>query len=284
MKKLHVLMLVGVCIVLSSCRTGPMIEERFAEDEMILTSDGTVTQEDSNKEVEGAVKEGEGETGTGLLINPVVLTPEQKLVQMKDAEIAQITEKLVEIKTERDTLLTTIESLERAPLSSKDVKERTKGKDLPFKKCGQLAYFQNNEWYEKFESLLAQRRVRLFGMDTLSIVDPESILAGCFSAAGDIAIFIVGADDLGKGFGLIRYDTKMDNIEMAHVDAAGKAQIGVPVQFGKRDGNVIHFTGRLEDADCRIEMEYDYDFIENDMMLKKECKKCGGGEEQCTEM
>lgn len=276
MKK--ILLISSLLVLCTACSPSRLTEDKLAsgdDSDLILTQDGQVIDE-------ADLKVDEPSSGSSVVI-PVELSPEEKLMSMKDEENARLTEKVLEYKKERDTLLLTIEAIERDPISAKDIKDRTAGKEVSFKSCGLKGLFQSRDWFEPLEELMSKRRFRLFGVDNMILVDPETIEAGCYSSVGDIFVFLVGGDEAGRGFGVLRYDVKMDSLQMAEIDAHGKSTIGAPRQFGKREGNSIGLVGNIQDGECQSEMIYDYDFIENEVSLKKSCVRCAGKDEACEE-
>lgn len=270
-------------LLLSACRTGP-VPRKIAESkpDLILTAEGLseVTDGTAEEEKPGVVKAG---TGAMQTIIARSLSPEEKLMQIKEKENEQLTDKILELKKEKDSLLSAIESLEKTPESIQDIKTRTANKDTPFKKCGQFNFFQTEEWYEQVSDLLELRRFQLFGATDLVKIDLESVGAACFSGAGNILVMIIPDEEEGRGFGVLRYDTINNNIQIASLNVSGKSKIQSPIQFGKRDGNIIHLKGGEQTKQCYESMEYDFDFIQNEVTLTKSCKKCPGKKDDCED-
>lgn len=275
--------LATLCMLLSACSPANLTEDKLAGSDSASSSDDIVLTEDGVSMDDNVEEQVDIGTGSSALLPMMDVSAEGQLMQMKNEEVARLTEAVLELKKERDSLLLTMSAIERDPLSDKDVKDRTAGKEVSFKSCGLRGLFEGRDWFDSLTSLAEMRRFQLFGVDNMVLIDPSSIEAGCYSDIGDIFIFIVPGDESGKGFALMRYDVKMDSLQVARMAVAGKNTIAIPHQFGKRDGNTIGLSGTVQDGACQSEMNYSYDFIENVLSLKQACVRCAGQDDACEE-
>ncbi|HBB02750.1 MAG: hypothetical protein US89_C0009G0068 [Candidatus Peregrinibacteria bacterium GW2011_GWF2_38_29] len=143
--------------------------------------------------------------------------------------------------------------------------------DVKFASCGVLSSYSSKIWYPKLQAAAAELKI---------VLNPAS--ESCFSENGGIlTINAISPDKACTQTGAIyNFSISSNNFIRATVNNKNvKGCLVWPTTFGKRDGTIIKMEGSFGEG-CRTTMYYDYDFIKNNLELKKSLTKCDGKPDQ----
>ena len=140
--------------------------------------------------------------------------------------------------------------------------------DISFDNCGQLSKYKNEPWYLDFTKNITKNE---FGIN--------SIVEGCLSLDKNIFISLAHGSYCQAG-SIYKYDIIKNVLTKARFEDYQRGCVAWPVEFGKRNSNIVSLQGRGGDAGAISVMYYDYDFIANKVELKKECYSLVNGAKQ----
>jgi hypothetical protein len=140
---------------------------------------------------------------------------------------------------------------------------------IKFDDCGKIDSYSNELWYGDVMSRLGEFQQSERGiLDVCQSLDKSLviILTNGGSADGLIPYCEAGS--------LFKYSVANKILSQATFDDRGRGCVAWPSEFGQRSGNMILLQGFGGDAGCGSTMYYEYDFMSDAVILKKECSKC----------
>lgn len=158
-----------------------------------------------------------------------------------------------------------------------------------FEVCGaSLSDFTNYVWYYTFlDRMIEKKRYHAVEKATYpeTKISSGSIDTVCYSQNGKLFLAIVPARGDGKGFQLLRFQTKARELDLADRDDIFRTNVPLeagseapelwpttPATFGKRTGDVIRlFSRNGYDASCPGHASFSYNFVKNRIKLDQAC-------------
>ncbi len=182
------------------------------------------------------------------------------------------------------------------PNLSKTVK--TGESSVEFEFCGELKEFFNYVWYYPFlDKLVATNRYFPEESNSSLKLKMGDVGTICHSTNAGLAVVLIPGRYDGKGFQILKFNTKEKTLESAKRDdlhggkdsawyklakerakASGDPETKevypweiMPERFGKRVGNIIYFHSREGHRKCNGHANFVYDFEKNYVELVDEC-------------
>lgn len=120
-----------------------------------------------------------------------------------------------------------------------------------FDACGQMVTYEDSDWYPDFLNVLKKNEI-----------EESSIEEICFSETEHIAIAAAPGGYCKQGK-VLKYSIQDNRLEHATFLNGFYGCSTSPSSFGKRVGNYIEMEGSLGDAGCGVEVEFQYNFVDN---------------------
>jgi hypothetical protein len=142
---------------------------------------------------------------------------------------------------------------------------------IKFDDCGKIDSYSNELWYGDVMSRLGEFKQSERGiLDVCQSLDKSLVIILTNGGSTDGLIPYCEAGSLFK------YSVANKILSQATFDDRGRGCVAWPSEFGQRSGNMILLQGFGGDAGCGSTMYYEYDFMSDAVILKKECSKCEG--------
>lgn len=131
--------------------------------------------------------------------------------------------------------------------------------------------YNNQPWFTYLEDGLNFRGFAL-----------ENVADTCFSEYLNSLVFIVRSEVCGEYGKMYRFDI---NTKIMHrVDeSVSNLELSYPLEFGRRNNDVITITSNCRKGDCNITTYYNYQFLDDVLKITKNCKRCGGLPLECID-
>lgn len=143
--------------------------------------------------------------------------------------------------------------------SAQDVKE------FRFTSCGYASKYVYEDWYDNMRNKLSE-----IGLS------PKSVTSACYSEEGSILILIAQKGAYCEGPQVYKYNISINKLLPATVLSKDIPCLPPVNTFGKRNADLIRIETEGEEAGCKWETAYDYDYIKNAIELKSKRTICEG--------
>lgn len=152
-----------------------------------------------------------------------------------------------------DLLVETINSSNLRKLSGHDSfnSNALSADEKVFDTCGQIVTYEDSDWYQDFLNVLKKNEI-----------EESSIEEVCFSETEHIAIAAAPGGYCKQGK-VLKYSTQDNRLGHATFLNGFYGCPTSPSSFGKRIGNYIEMEGSSGDAGCGVEVEFQYNFVDN---------------------
>lgn len=152
--------------------------------------------------------------------------------------------------------------------------------EYPFESCKAIAEYSTDGWYNGFKQTFEKN----FPIKENDLYFPNfaKLSQACYSSEGKTLVAIQPAVNMNAGFHIYKYDISANKITEAYVTSGGLTSFVTPIEFGRRNGNVINMFGLGEENACKVDTSFQYNYIENTLYLKESCSKCEGQDKKCS--
>jgi hypothetical protein len=153
--------------------------------------------------------------------------------------------------------------------------------EYAFESCQKVNEYTAQTWFnafkKSFETVYASKP------DDQVYPNFTKLTEACYSSIGNVFITLQPATNLTTGFHMFKYDIKTDKLAETTIKSGDlNSGFPTPTEFARRDGAYINMFGYNSDTtNCKITSTFKYDYINNQLLLKENCSKCGTEAETC---